>query len=922
MNRQFSILSLIILSTLIFSLPSCRKEKKYKIGVSQCANDAWRTKMNDEIMREVLFHDNIEVEIRSADDSNEKQLADLRHFASGDYDLIIAAPNEASALTPIIDSIYSAGIPVIIMDRGTTNDHYTAFQGADNFGIGSAAANYALTLSSSPQVIELLGNMRTTPAQDRRDGFHLIADKHAGFDILASANADWTLERGRTVTDSLLNLYPQANIIYAHNDNMAIGASQAARHRGRNDIKIIGIDASPHIGMQAVKDSIIDATFVYPTEGRQIISTAISILENKPFAKNLIIPSNTAVNLSNAEIMLDQEEALKVETDNIKELKSKLDVYWKQHHTQSLFLYGLGLILLLTFGLLFLLLRYYWAAKRHRDQINAMLLKVEQASQSKLTFFTSVSHDLRTPLSLIATPVELLADAPNLTPQQKNLVRLADKYVRVLKRLINQVLDFRKYDEGKLHLNLSEANLATDLTDWTEGFSEIARKRHIRFSVNLPENQDGITLAYDREKLEGIIFNLLSNAFKFSPDNSRISLSLSVNDKDVCISVADNGNGIPQDEINRIFDYFYKTDTLNPQGSGIGLALCKAFVKLHGGSISVQSTPDHGTLFTFSIPIRHVDTSESLKPSSDFSELDSPVQPEVEPSDAERSVLVIDDNPDLRTLIASMLSDRFKVIQASDGSQGIRLATKFVPDLIICDVMMPGIDGFETCRRIKAETSTSHIPVLLLTACTLDEQKSEGYDCGADAYLTKPFSASLLNSRIDALLKNRELLHNAFQRSLDPSSHFVSSISSLNSAVSDHKTADTTKKGSNKNDSSYTILPSNADTIDNMFYSKFMDIVKNRLADSELSVDNIASEMGLSRVQLYRKLKALTNYSPTDLLRICRLKTAEQILKTSDTTVAEVCYNVGFSSHSYFTKCYREYFGESPTDTRKRVMRQ
>lgn len=901
---------------MLISLPACRKEKKYKIGVSQCANDAWRTKMNDEIMREVLFHDNLEVEIRSADDSNEKQISDLRHFAAGDYDLIIVAPNEASAMTPVIDSIYTAGIPVIIIDRGTTNDHYTAFQGADNYGIGSAAANYALTLSDTPQVIELLGNMRTTPAQQRRDGFHLIADKHPGFDILASAEAEWTLERGRHVTDSLLNLFPQANIIYAHNDNMAIGASQAARARGRHDIKIIGIDASPHIGMQAVKDSVIDATFVYPTEGRQIISTAIAILENKPFAKNLVIPSNTAVNLSNAEIMLEQEKALKVETDNIKELKSKLDSYWKQHHTQSLFLYGLALILLLTIVVLFLLMRSYWAAKRHRDQINAMLLKVEQATKSKLTFFTSVSHDLRTPLSLIATPVEQLADAPNLTADQKNLLHIADKNVRILKRLINQVLDFRKYDEGKLKLNLSEADLIADITDWTDGFREVARKRHIKFTVDLPKHLTQVRLAYDRDKLERIIFNLLSNAFKFSADNSHITLSLSVGQDNFTVTVADNGIGITPEDINSIFDYLYKSEHLNPQGSGIGLALCKAFAELHGGEISVQSTPDHGATFSFSIPVRHVesptpDSTPALDTASDFTELDTSSQPGAEPSETGKTLLVIDDNPDIRTLIASILSDRFNVIQAADGSQGIRLAAKYVPDLIICDVMMPGLDGFETCRRIKAETSTSHIPVLLLTACTLDEQKAEGYGCGADAYVTKPFSSSLLNSRIDALIKNRELLQRAFQRSIDPAAQLASSISSSPSPSAPASPS-----------SSSLDMPSSADTIDNKFYTKFMKIVEERVSDSELSVDSIAAEMGLSRVQLYRKLKALTNYSPTDLLRICRLKTAERILKTTDITVAEVCYKVGFSSHSYFTKCYREYFSESPTNTRKRVMRQ
>ena len=902
-------ITLILLTA--FLLPSCKSEHKYKIGVSQCSDDAWRSKMNDEIMREVLFHDNLEVEIRSADDSNEKQKADLRHFVAEGCDLIIAAPNEASALTPILDSIYTAGIPVIIIDRGIDNDHYTAFQCADNYEIGRAAASYARTLAEKPRVLEVSGNMRSTPARQRSDGFHSVADSDPSFTILASAQAGWTLERSLAVSDSLLKAHPDVNIIYAHNDNMAIGAAQVARRLGRDDIKIIGIDASPQIGIQAVVDSVIDATFVYPTEGRRIIGTAMAILEGKPYQKEIIIPANTAVDQSNADIMLAQHKALKVETDNIKELKSRLDIFWQQHRTQTWILIGAVIILLLSVFVLFLLLRGYWEAKRHRAEIELRNEQLKEATQSKLSFFTSVSHDLRTPLTLIAEPVEQLAAADNLSEKQRNLIRLADKNVKILKRLINQILDFRKYENGKLSLNLSESDLSADVKDWTEAFHELARRKHIKFKVSIPDTDSPVMMAIDKEKMERVLFNLLSNSFKFTPANGTISVALAYGSDSAVITVADNGKGIPAEDIDRIFDNFFKTEKVNSQGSGIGLALCKAFVEMHGGSISVESSEGAGSSFTVTIPVRHTGAptaateytslaKDEEHPSCtednicEIKELEDIDEPDVEPNEADKSILVIDDNADIRTLVASLLQQDYNVIQAANGPQGIRLATKYVPDLVICDVMMPGMDGFETCSRIKGETSTSHIPVLLLTACAMDEQKICGYGCGADAYVTKPFNAKLLTARIDALLKNRESLQRSYAERLGPAS----------------QTNDGKKKPA---------MPAGSNDVDNEFYERFMMIVDKNIDNSGISVDDIASTMGLSRVQLYRKLKAITNYSPTDLLKIRRLKLADKMLKTSDVTVSEVSYSVGFSSHSYFTKCYREYFGESPSDVQKRT---
>lgn len=898
---------------LMLLLVGCQSEHKYKIGVSQCSQDDWRMKLNDEIMREALLHDSIEVEIRSADDDNGKQKADLRYFVQNGFDIIIAAPNEVETITPLLDSIYLSGTPVILFDRHTNSDHYTSFLGADNKLLGCSAAQYIQTLNKAPRILELMGKLETSPAQERHKGFTEKINSMDNAVILASAVGDWTDEGGQRVTDSLLRLYPQANIIYAHNDRMAIGASKAAERLGqRKDISIISIDASPQIGLKAVHDSVIDASFIYPTDGRRLIQSALSVLKGEKLDKDIALPVGVVANQTNAEIMQLQDEALKVETNNIKVLKQKLNVYWERYSMQTALLYGIVIILALSSISLFLLLRGWRAQRRHRtlaeqqnakleaqrdeierqyvqlqqknDEISQIMEQLRQATQSKLTFFTNVSHDLRTPLTLIAEPVSQMARADNLTEGQHKLMALAMKNVRILMRLINQILDFRKYENGKLELNLMEVDVAAQMRDWTESFKDIALRRHLKFQVKIPDGD--YRMAIDTDKMERVLFNLISNAFKFTPAGGTVRVVLSREADNIRLTVSDNGKGIPEKNIKQVFERFFKVDKISPEGSGIGLALSKTFVE-------VQSTEGKGTVFTVSLPVRHVDNaalteSVTAEPSAAIATELADILPQAgEPSEQVDTILVIDDNPDICALVGTLLQGVYTVIYASNGLEGIKLAAKYVPDLIICDIMMPGIDGLETCRRLKQEVTTSHIPVLMLTACAMDEQRIAGYDCGADAYLTKPFNGDLLKARIKSLVANRKRLKELY----------LSGASQSGLGQSAAKWHD----------------------MDHDFYAQFLSVVEEEISNSELCMDDIASRMGISRVQLYRKIKALTNYSPTDLVRNLRLQQASRMLKSSDMTIAEVCYAVGFTSHSYFTKCYREYFGELPSESQKRT---
>lgn len=691
---------------------------------------------------------------------------------------------------------------------------------------------------------------------------------------------------------------------------MAIAASDVARKHGK-DIRIIGIDAAPEIGIKAVADSVIDATFLYPTEGYRLIRTALNILSGRPYEREKILPLSSAVDLSNADILLLQNESLEEETSKIKYLKSQVDDYWNRHSAQTSLFYAMIIILLLLFGVLFLVLRAFWQRKKHqnvlmsqnkileeqRDTQRELNEQLNAATQSKLVFFTNVSHDLRTPLTLIAEPVEQLAVADNLTPQQSMLMKIANKNVKILRRLINQILDFRKYENGKLNLNLVESKFGTLVKEWAESFNSIARKRDITLTVDVTLDKD-FTLAVDAEKIERVFFNLMSNAFKYTPDNGSIKFSCGLDGDNLLFSIEDTGQGIGADDINNIFDRFYQVDKIHPNGSGIGLSLAKAFVELHGGSIAVESILGVGSKFTVTLPVVHVeecmpaDTDNLITKADVNAELDR--LEEVDRTTTAGTelplLLVIDDNADIRRMIGELLKDEYNIVTAPDGREGVRLAAKYVPDLIICDVMMPVMDGLECCRIIKDEVSTSHIPVLMLTACSMDEQRARGYDSGADGYLSKPFNSAVLKSRCRNLIDNRKRIKNLW---------------------SSNGGGDVTAKERNA-----SVL---VNDVDSEFYSKVLDIMKKEMGNPDLNVDSLASMMGLGRSQFYRKIKALTNYSPVELLRNLRLKQAREMLTTTEKTIGEIAYEVGFSSPAYFTRCYREAFDETPTELRERI---
>lgn len=598
MKTRFMLFLLCGLS-MIFS--ACQEKRIYKIGVSQCSSDDWRNKCNEEIQREMILHPDAKVEIRSAEDSNEKQIADIRYFVDHGFDIIVVAPNEANAITPIIKEVYEKGIPIVIFDRNINDESYTAYLGVDNQGIGESAARYAHHLvGEGAKVIEIYGRPGSTPSIERHAGF-VREMKKSGLNLQATAYGNWNYEDAARVCDSLFAIHKDVDLVFAHNDRMAIAASERARRHGLQ-VQVIGVDAAPEIGIKAVADSTIDATFLYPTEGYRLIRTALAILKGQPYERKVVLPKSSVVDISNADILLLQNETMKEETGKIHQLKTQVDEYLSRHAVQTTLFYFTIALLVLIAGVLFLLLHVFWQRKRYqgellrqnrlleeqRDKQKELNEQLERATQSKLVFFTNVSHDLRTPLTLIAEPVEQLANADNLTDQQHTLLRIANKNVLILKRLINQILDFRKYENGKLQFHRQEVNFTALVNEWAESFLTLARKHDIKLVLNIGLPAD-FSLAINAEMIERVFFNLISNAFKHTPANGQIVFTCSSEPSWLTFSVKDSGKGISEADLCKIFDRFYQVDKIHPEGSGIGLSLVKAFVELHGGTVSAES---------------------------------------------------------------------------------------------------------------------------------------------------------------------------------------------------------------------------------------------------------------------------------------------------------------------------------------------
>ncbi len=896
-------LSLVCLSTCFLACTSGKKT--YVIGVSQCSEDSWRMKLNDELRDATYLHDNVELHVVSADDNDKHQIRQINAFMNEDVDLLIVSPNQMNTVTPAIDRAYDSGIPVVLFDRKTDSGKYTAFVGADNEKIGRTIGEYIATrLGGKGTVVEIRGLEGSSPAIERHKGFVSAIRKYPGIRLLASESGTWLQQSGDSVAAKMFARGIVPDYVFGQNDRMAHGAWLAARRCGlEGRIRFVGIDALPGEGggIELVRDGVLDASYIYPTRGDIVMQQALSILEGRPYERDLYMKA-ALVTKDNAETMLMQAEEMSHISGRLEKLHRRVDFFFTQYSHQKVYFLLCAIILLLVIVAFAAFYRMVMVRRRME----------RETAEAKMAFFTDMSHDLRTPLTLIADPVERILDDENLTGRQRHMLGIVRRNAALLLKLVGEILDLRKIQGGKMDLTVTEFNLADAVRLWVDDFKPLAAS----YEVTIVQKADGdLTVKADYYKVERICYNLISNSLKYNRKGGTVTVEAVRRGGSVEITVADTGVGIPKDVVSRVFDKFYRVRG-GGSGTGVGLAVVKAFAELHGGRVSVKSVEGEGSEFKVELPQKVenaiLSTPDTLSKHPEGREPDMQKQRKAWIEDVDDDIdgnrqgmsstltsgglgyvaepdgtsasrplaLVVDDNADVREYVAHLLGGEYDVRQAVDGKEGLGMALKTVPDLIVCDVKMPVMDGLEMCRRVKAETATSHVPVILLTSNAQENQRAEGYDCGADAYITKPFSSKVLLSRVRNLLENRKRLKYVYASGADDEAR------------------------------------DEADP-DSRFMADFGRVVRERMSDSSLSVETISSALGLSRVQMYRKVKQLTGQSPVEIIRVTRLKKAEHLLKSTKMTVSEISYDVGFSSPSYFSKCFKDYFGCQPGEMRE-----
>lgn len=915
-----AVTALVLTAAVSLCLASCgggEAHKRFVVGVSQCSEDTWRDKLNEELRIAATYYD-VDLQIKSANDDVRLQTEQINRFVEQGVDLLVVAPGQVS-ISPAIDKAYEKGIPVIVFDRRTHSDKYTAYIGANNHEIGASMAEFMANANTAgTKVVELCGLSSSSPAIERGEGFDSVAALRPNIDIVKKVYADWTEEGAYRVMDSLLSTpYPAFNSIFAHNDRMAMGARRAVVKHGIDPktIKLCGIDAMPQQGggMQLVAEDKLFASSIYPTRGDEVMRLAMKILTHKPYDRENRLPS-ALVTEANARVLLMQYDETTRQQGHLSELRDRVDKTVSDFKTQRIYLLiMLGALLLLGMAYVYVVRANRAKARLNRqladsvEQQRQMTKHIEELTHTQLQFFTNISHELRTPLTLIAGPTEQLLEDKTVQGTHRRMLQMVERNTKILIQLVSEILDFRKVQNNKAVLKLNRFNLAETLRLWADDFDAVTSRKGITVKVDAPADAAQATVIADRDKLARVFFNLMSNAVKYTPKDGTITITLRHNGGSFFFTMNnDSVKTISKDDLPHIFERFYQ-----PKGSiggtGIGLALVKANVDLHHGSISATSSQEEGTTFSITLP----DTQEGYDPDADndgnkdnstkaeqgyVDDSYAPVNVEAaekaeritnaEDFDADRPlVLIIDDNNGMRAYLRSILQDHYNVSEAVNGQQGLERARREVPKLVVCDVMMPVMDGLEFTRRLKADTATSHIPVILLTARSLSEQREEGYGTGADSYLTKPFTGSLLLARIDNLIHSRTLLRSLFS-------------------------------GNSKEEEKEEEM---LGAQDQTFVTRLREVIRDNMGDSDFSVERIGEEIGLSRVQLYRKVKALTGQTPVELLRKARLERSRRLIEKTEKSVSEIAYEVGFTSPSYFNKCFKDEFGISPGAMREKA---
>lgn len=711
----------VILLLLVFV--SC-SDRRTVIGVSQCSDDLWRQKVNREIKIGQYQYKNVDVVFASADNNGQRQARQIDSLVKAKVDLLVVAPSDVKTVAPAIERAYCAGIPVILYDRMIESTHYTAYIGTDNVAIGREVADYlAHQLQGRGTVVEITGERGSTPVADRHRGFMQGMKAFPQIQVV-TLEGDWNLAGAKKLMRQYMDAGKPVDAVFGHNDAEAWGAQQAAKEKNREkQMLFVGIDGLPgeNQGVDLVAKGVMTASYIYPTKGETIVPLAMNILQGKPY-KRMNYFQSALVTAENAKLIDMQYKEIEGQTADLNTIYSSINEYMKMYRWQKI----ISILAVAVVVLLLIMIFYRRKVRREKEKLNEQR---KQMADDKIAFFTNVSHQLRTPLTLVSGPLNRLMQADNYTEEQKMLLQVVLRNVGQLETLTADVLNFKEQVDAMNQASADEA-------------CEKELSQHV-----LRDSRHQMLLQQDVEELS--------------------------------------------------------------------------------------------------------------------------------------TILIVDDNEDIRSYLRVLLAGQYYVIEASDGQNGLRLAKESVPDLIVSDVMMPVMDGLTFCSKIKEDEVTSHIPVILLTARSEESQRIEGYEHGADAYITKPFSDHLLLVRISNLLQARR------QRKNDEAKQMLSA-----------EDIQTDEPG------------------ERMFLERFKKAAKSHIGDANLRMDDLGSELSLSKVQMYRKVKALTGKTPAEVLREMRMQKAYSLLKQTDKTISEVAAEVGFAIPGYFSACFKKQFGINPTELR------
>lgn len=895
----------IVILGFIIILNSCKSsgddKEELSIGFSQCINqDVWRVSMNHEMTVEASLHPEVNLKIYNANRKVKKQIQDIEMMIQNNVDVIIVSPFESDSIVPVIEKASVKGIPVIIVDRKVNTSNYTAYVGADNVEVGRIAGKHIVSLSKgNANVIEIKGSSFTSPGFERNLGFRQVLDKYPGIKVV-------TMEARKDELDlegfvKILNGFTNVNYIYAYNDVIAYQAWMVLKKRGlEKKIKIIGVDGlnGPTGGLQLVKEGVLEGTVLYPTGAAEAVKLALKI------ANKEIVPKKNKLNTIlidslNADIMSNQFDKITIQQSDIEQQQSVIKNQEKKYASQSNLLKLLISLLIIVFSLAVysvhsgIIIRRKKIEleetnkkiKNQRNEIKKFSTELNKSNEARLNFFTGLSHEFKTPLTLILSSIESLeTEFKNKGISVNKEINLMYNNSRRLLRLINQLLDYRKTENHKFILRASKTNLLDFSKGIVSDFDREAKKKSIDFSLTTTNPELEVYL--DRNLMDKVYFNLLSNAFKFTPEKGKISISIKEDKTNHAVKIhfKDSGIGVPDKELGEVFNAFYQGSNNYRNSSGIGLHLSKNFVDLHKGNIEIYSKNGAEFVITLLLGTAHLDEKEIIKePVLDFVHqsdyLDSEVIQKVEPKNSEDkySILYIEDNKDLLDFISHKFSTEYTFF-SSDGTDAVKKALELIPDIIICDLNLPEMNGFQICEMLKKDLRTSHIPTIILTASDDQDSYLKALDSGADIFLTKPFHLKVLAQSIKGLLFNREKLRFYYTNN-------IVNIEEGGFGISEQD-----------------------------FLKKLNELIEKNMENSAYTVEDLARDLAISRVQLYRKVKAILGISISDYINNMRLDKSKELLKKSNQTISEIAYSVGFSTPNYFSTSFKNKFGISPKE--------